>query len=138
MTSSSESSYNLEHGSYFVDNSSTSLSLPEKKLLLAILERSILDYIGNDKKEAIEAGNWIFQQVEQPPEDDISKFGRFHNNEILREDYVFSFEGVCLQLDLDPSKIREIIRGMPKRGEKRVAPWFWGENGAQASVPAAT
>ena len=38
---------------------------PERRLLLAILERAILDYVGNDSKEVLEAGDWLFTDGEQ-------------------------------------------------------------------------
>lgn len=83
---------------------------PERNLILAILERAILDYVGNDAKEAKRAENWIFDSEEE-------------FNENLTDN--FSFEWVCQQLDLEPEKISRIIKEMPKRGKNRVAPWYF-------------
>ena len=81
---------------------------PERNLLLAILERAILDFVGNDQKEMKLAENWIFGDE-----------GEDENSE------EFSFPWICHHLDLDRVKISEIIRSMPKRGSHRVAPWYF-------------
>ena len=75
--------------------------------MLAILERAILDFVGNDKKDIEEAQEWIFAP---------------RNN----NDYPpFTFGWVCDGLDLDPDQIEGIIYKMPKRGSHRVAPWYF-------------
>ena len=84
---------------------------PERNMLMALLERAILDYVGNEKKEIEQAGEWIFND-----DDD--------NEEPLEE---FSFNWVCQQLDLEPNKVAETIRLMPKRGNRRVAPWYFAK-----------
>lgn len=80
---------------------------PERNLLMAILERAMLDYVGNDEKEAQAAKDWIFGDLEEsrPTE--------------------FSFPWVCGQLDLDTLKIAQRIKRMPKRKERRIAPWYF-------------
>ncbi len=80
---------------------------PERNLLMAILERAILDYVGNDQKELEQSTAWIFGDLEEsnPTE--------------------FSFPWVCQQLDLDTMSIAETIKNMPKRGSRRVAPWYF-------------
>lgn len=83
---------------------------PERRLILAILERAILDFVGNDQKEILEAEAWIFGD-----DDDAENNDNF---------MTFSFAWVCQQLDLDIEDIREKIRAMPKRGESRLAPWY--------------
>lgn len=89
---------------------------PERRLLLGILERAILDYVGNEPKEAREAGVWIFSGSEGGSDDE---------NRDGEKDNVFSFAGICRQLDLDPTTIANIIRQMPKRGNKRIPPWYF-------------
>lgn len=79
---------------------------PERRLLLAILERAILDYVGNDQREMEEAEEWLFSERDTP------------RNE------AFSFPWVCHELDLDVGHIAEQIRLMPKRGSSRIAPWY--------------
>lgn len=79
---------------------------PERNLLMAILERAILDYVGNDKKELEEAGDWLFGDLENYQHDE------------------FSFPWLCEQLDLDPQKTAGIIKQIPRRGMRRVAPWY--------------
>lgn len=80
---------------------------PERRLLLAVLERAILDYVGNDRREVEEAEIWLF--------------GDREDSELV----TFSFRWVCQQLDLDVKKIAATISAMPKRGSRRVAPWYF-------------
>jgi hypothetical protein len=82
---------------------------PERRLILALLERAILDFVGNEQKEALESEQWIF------------------NDDLGGEDDQFSFNWTCLQLDLDANHIRRKIREMPKRGLSRLAPWYMKE-----------
>ena len=77
---------------------------PERRLLLGILERAILDYVGNDKREADQAKSWI------------------HSSDTIEDE--FSFAWICNQLDLDPSSTAAYIQALPKRGTSRVAPWY--------------
>lgn len=90
---------------------------PERNLVLAILERAILDYVGNNEKEVRRAEAWLFTTNEDYDENQIEDF---------------SFEWVCHQLDLEPKKIAKIIRDMPKRGKSRVAPWYNDDYSAAA------
>lgn len=80
---------------------------PERRLLLAILERAILDYVGNDAKEVEEAEAWLFGDLDAPKNEQ------------------FSFQWVCEQLDLDMYRISAKIRNMPRRGNRKVAPWYF-------------
>lgn len=80
---------------------------PERNLLMAVLERAILDFVGNDKKDLNQAEEWIFAP---------------RNNDDFPP---FSFGWVCKELDLDPERISNVIKQMPKRGARRVAPWYF-------------
>jgi hypothetical protein len=80
---------------------------PERRLLLAILERAILDYVGNDERELEHAQQWLFGEL-----------GRASGD-------FFSFQWVCEQLDLDPTSIAQKIKAMPRRGTRKVAPWYF-------------
>lgn len=82
---------------------------PERNLLMAILERAILDYVGNDPKEIEEAAEWLFEDLSQTNYDQ------------------FSFPWLCQQLDLDPYKIAGKVKAMPKRGANRIAPWYFAK-----------
>jgi hypothetical protein len=88
---------------------------PERRLLLAILERAILDFVGNDERELEQAEDWLFSHKNS---------GRVEN---------FSFEWVCEQLDLDPNKISAKIRAMPRRGSRKVAPWYFSKQQSAAA-----
>ncbi len=83
-----------------------STGTPERNLLMAVLERAILDYIGNDQKEAQDAGDWLFRDITEPTY------------------YEFSFPWLCQELDLDYRKIARMIQRIPKRGRSRIAPWY--------------
>ena len=87
---------------------------PERRLLLAILERAILDYVGNDPREVEEAQHWLFEESDSP--------SRSH----------FTFAWVCEQLDLDARQIAEKIRVMPRRGNRKVAPWYFSRTATMA------
>lgn len=99
-----------------IDGSSNSLldipnptGTPERRLILAILERAILDFVGNDAKEVLTSEDWMFGDDDDEDDDVMTEF---------------SFRWVCQQLDLDLKDIREKIKAMPKRGESRLAPWY--------------
>lgn len=79
---------------------------PERRLLLAILERALLDYVGNDDREAEEAQDWIFGDFGPTPHPQ------------------FSFPWICEQLDLDMDRTLNKIKQMEKRGASRLAPWY--------------
>lgn len=83
---------------------------PERNLLMAMLERAILDYVGNNRSEVSEADEWLFSDEE------------------LEAPRPFSFAWLCSELDLEVSKIRRIIKQMPKRGGNRVAPWYFDKD----------
>ena len=83
---------------------------PERNLLMAVLERAILDLVGNDQAESAEAEKWIFGELEDPS---------------FR---VFTFPWLCQELDLDYRDISETIRKFPKRGQSRIAPWYVTKN----------
>ena len=100
-------SYEIETLSLF--DSPNETGSPERRLLLAILERAILDFVGNDAREVEGSAEWLFG-------DDSGN------------DDEFSFNWVCLQLDLDTAQIAEQIRRMPKRGSHRIAPWYITKN----------
>ena len=79
---------------------------PERNLLMAILERAILDYVGNDSREVTSAEEWLFEEVNSPSFDE------------------FTFPWVCQELDLDYERTARLIRQIPKRGNRRIAPWY--------------
>jgi hypothetical protein len=76
---------------------------PERNLLMAVLERAILDYVSQHEKDSQEAGAWILD---------------------VENEAVFSFNWVCRELDLDPIKVADDIETLPKRTNKHIAPWY--------------
>lgn len=109
----------VDEDAYTLFESPNHTGSPERRLLLAVLERAILDFVGNDSRELEEANDWIFG-------DD----GALHSGAAPQ----FSFRWICQELDLDPAKIMETIRAMPKRGSRRIAPWYFDR---QAEVQSA-
>lgn len=101
--------YSTEINSFFDAPNFT--GSPERRLLLAILERAILDFVGNDSREIQGSSDWIFSDGDNEN----------YENE-------FSFVWVCEQLDLDPERIANYISAMPKRGNHRIAPWYLTKN----------
>jgi len=79
---------------------------PERNLLMAVLERAILDLVGNDPREAQAANDWIFGDLDDANFDE------------------FTFPWLCQELDLDPRRIADTIAAIPKRGHSRIAPWY--------------
>lgn len=100
--------FDSDAGSLFEEPNMT--GSPERRLLLAILERAILDYVGNDSREVLESGDWLFGETPSAAS------------------AAFSFPWVCEQLDLDPQTISTRIHKMPKRGSHRIAPWYLTKN----------
>ncbi|RME57466.1 MAG: hypothetical protein D6780_08380 [Candidatus Dadabacteria bacterium] len=86
---------------------------PERNLLLAILERAALDYVGNDPQERQAVVEWIEDYLKNKDKID-------HNGAVP-----FTFVWVCKQLDLNPDNIARKILTMPKRGNRKVAPWYF-------------
>ncbi|RIL07512.1 MAG: hypothetical protein DCC75_09965 [Proteobacteria bacterium] len=82
---------------------------PERRLLLAVLERAILDYVGNDAVECKAAEEWLFSESDEEEMDE------------------FTFLWVCQQLDLNAKQIAATIKRMPRRGKHKVAPWYFAK-----------
>ena len=89
---------------------------PERRLILAVLERAILDYVGNEKNDRDQATEWIFGDPTFSPAE------------------TFSFEWVCRELDLEPAHIAQKISEMPRRGDRRIAPWYFMKHQEQAAA----
>ena len=105
MTSIDNDAYNL----FEIPNLT---GTPERRLLVAVLERAVLDLVGNDEKEAKQAEEWLFGEADE-----------LENSAIVRSNpTVLSFDWICDQLDLDSVRISQKIKAIPKRGRCRVAP----------------
>ncbi len=116
MTSIDNDAYNL----FEIPNLT---GTPERRLLVAVLERAVLDLVGNDEKEAKQAEEWLFGEADE-----------LENSAIVRSNpTVLSFDWICDQLDLDSVQISQKIKAMPKRGRCRVAPWHMARQQMLAS-----
>jgi len=78
----------------------------EKNLLVALLERAVHDFFGNQQDEKVEAREWLF--------DDAG------------ENDAFSFDWVCMHLDLNSAAVRSQLRQMRPRGDMHVGQWWCG------------
>lgn len=99
----------LDRDFYNVFGAPNMTGSPERRLLLAILERAILDYVGNDPREVQEAEEWLFNSPESGAKGQ------------------FSFTWLCEQLDLDHQRISKKIKAMPRRGNRKIAPWYFAK-----------
>ena len=70
------------------------LPLPERSLLIAIIQRAVNDYCGSQEKLAREAAEWIFADSDQ------------HGKE------AFSFQWICEHVDIDHTLISRAIENM--------------------------
>lgn len=77
----------------------TTLSAPERELLLAVLDRCVLDYHGTNRKLKLAATEWLFEEAD----DDIHK--------------EFSFPWICEFLGFDKSQLRECIQRLDLSGK---------------------
>lgn len=91
-------------------------STPERRLLAALLERAILDFVGNDLPEVGAAKEWLFDWLDEEQSDEERDEHRYKE---------FSFRWVCHHLDLNPYKVADFVHAMPKRGSRRIAPWYF-------------
>lgn len=78
--------------------------LPERRLLAAVLQRAVFDYIGAVAEDRQEAAEWFFSNP-------------------VNEDE-FSFNWICSQLNVDPGMLRNQLVNM-KRLEGKVTPQQW-------------
>ena len=109
MSESSNSSFpGIDSDAFNLFEVPNATGTPERRLLLAILERAILDFVGNDEKELAEAQDWLF--------DDFEGDGP-----------AYSFPWLCQELDLHTPEILEKIKAMPRRGHHRIAPWYFSK-----------
>lgn len=83
----------------------TQRRFPERNLLVAMVERALLDYFGNQALEKAEAANWLFGDP--------------------KPDQPFSFHWVCGQLDLDAIGVADRLKHIKPRGDLRPQQW-WG------------
>lgn len=63
---------------------------PERELLIAVLDRAVLDYCGREGELHEKAKEWIFGGVD--------------------EDSLFSFDSICYHLSIDPSALRQRVK----------------------------
>ncbi|MCB0310812.1 MAG: hypothetical protein KDD42_06240, partial [Bdellovibrionales bacterium] len=64
MNSSNNKALTIDRDTGGVYDKPNLTGTPERNLLMAILERAILDFVGNDQKEAEEAEIWLFDDLD--------------------------------------------------------------------------
>lgn len=83
-----------------VVESGASWATPERDLLVAVLQRAILDYVGSGEVLRSEAGEWLFDDAE----------------------HAFSFPWVCGHLGLEPEAVRVNLGRLSEGAKKDAAP----------------
>ncbi|MCC6219910.1 MAG: hypothetical protein IT291_01575 [Deltaproteobacteria bacterium] len=82
-------------------------STPERNLLVAMVQRALLDYFGTCFLEKKNATEWLF--AEQEPTE--------------TENQVFSFSWICDQLDLEQEQVLSQISKMKPTDEAAAHKW---------------
>jgi hypothetical protein len=90
------SSFSIDNDSLFSIGYDPSYPEAERKLLVAILERAILDFIGTDRREMQEASYWFLND----------------------DDSFLSFDWICTELSINKDTFIRKLSALPKR-EKR-------------------
>lgn len=80
------------------------LPKPERKLLVALVKRAVLDYCGTNKQEAREAEEWIFADEESSQQ--------------------YSFPWVCELLGLDYKKVSTRLQTVRNGEENEIIKRF--------------
>lgn len=88
---------NIENDSYLSFSAHDSNQVPEKRLLFAICERTVRDYLSTNTQEHEEAKEWLFDTGCAP----------------------FSFFWICDWLEMDKFILLEQIQHLYLRGRKR-------------------
>ncbi len=101
------SAYDPDYNDYF--DSPSHLGSPERRLLAAILERAVLDYHGNDKRQASAAEEWLTEWQQDDTENNHEQF---------------TFPWVCEQLELQPKDTTNMIINK-KRNRKTPQPHLY-------------
>ncbi len=86
------------------DTEKRTLDTPERKLLVAMIERAVFDYFGNQASDKAEAAEWLFGD--------------------LSDDDAFSFSWVCNQLDIDSEGVLTRLRRMRPRKGMSTQQWW--------------
>lgn len=78
--------------------------VPERRLLVAVINRALFDYVGQQQEEQEAAADWMFGDEDSSVE--------------------FSFPWVCAQLNLDPESVLSRVRRMTRDPKKPTQQWF--------------
>ena len=84
---------------------------PELRLLVAVLERAVRDYLGSNKRRQEEAARWLFTEISD-----------------ANSGEPFSFAWICEELGLAPEPLHKTLTTLLKTGTKkrRVRPFYRG------------
>lgn len=63
--------------------------IPERELLIATLDRAVLDFYGSNEEIKSEAAEWLFEQTDT--------------------EGLFSFNWICEHLEIEPQEVRDQI-----------------------------
>ncbi len=82
--------------------------VPEKRLLAAVLQRAVADFLGGEADVKVEAGSWIFSDDSSNGDDDS-------------EDPPLSFRFICEALDLECDSLRKAILAQSEAGATELS-----------------
>jgi hypothetical protein len=99
----------------------TSASVPEKRLLAAVLQRAVADYVGGEDELKAEAGAWLMDDDLSAMTDSVADInisisignaanGNSSNSDDEDEEAPLTFKFICEALDLDVVTLRKAIR----------------------------
>jgi hypothetical protein len=101
------------------ESSSARPMTPEQELLLATLDRAVLDYYGSELRALGEAGDWLFGKSDPA--------------------IAFSFEWTCAYLEAEPAALRDRIRQLCiPRDVAQAHRWLRSKVQSRNKVTAAT
>lgn len=71
--------------------------VPEKKLLVAVLQRAVTDFVSGDEEVQQEAYNWLMME------------GNGDNDSAEDEEFPLTFDFICEALDFESESLRKAI-----------------------------
>jgi hypothetical protein len=106
-------SFSIDDDAFLVMNPTEGARSPEERLMLAVLERAIRDYIGGAPEERDDAEEWLFADDDPTTDDrEVQKFEPF------------SFPWICHVLDLNGAQILKRIVIAAEQSKSGTLPFF--------------
>ena len=77
------------------------MTVPEQRLIWAVMERCVRDSLGNQLPEVEAADTWLWEEETSPPA-------------------IFSFQWCCEIIEIDPEKFRQKILKLKRAAQKNI------------------